>query len=789
MRNRIFKHIGIGVLILGILFLALWIRIQSIDNLPTEQFTENDAYLYYWQAQIIVDRGYLPERDMHRWLPFGRDNRQLFPLYSYTIAYTHKLLPWLPLYQIQLYLPTLCFVLGFGVFLLFFVQNYGITFTSIVGILLAILPGCIERSAAGFGDRDAWCWLFGALAVISYLWKEQMQLGTRRYVITALSGLTVFLGGFSWEGFGFFLLIILAVEHWKFCTTEAEHHLKEYLIWILMFVPWLYLISPAYRSGYGFSTHVSTLMIVSPLALLIMQGLRGLLLRYIAILQQHARKLAFVGTLLCIIIGLCYIFLQMDTFEMTAFPFRESRLMQSVGELRNPEFYYWTSRYGGIFVLGSIGLIGATLQLWKRNARPLTLSLILFVVTTFFREPLNGWIGVDKCDRLFIASVVLTGLGLAAVCLREKTENKDELIVLSMLAWFLLWCGLAREGKRYDFFTGIPLAYGTAWCLWIAPVYLIQQLKKVRIIYPHVKERRFAICITVVVLVTFLVWTPLSGHTLRVNYATTKVRPPIPGEGSILQTFEWMKATLPESTVVATDWSYGSQINVLGRVKTITDQDHFMPHWVHLYYRHVFCAQSEIEALTFLKTHGATHLMLTELSLTDHAKGYSLMGSNENADRQFQCYPLSRIETAIDAPYRIAPQQEDIPLTFVDIDRKTSKELSVSAHFNNGKKIDNIVSWNADKTMLKTVDIGNSGLVFYFSPNAKLQKAYVIPPSGWNSFAVKLFFRGEHIETFVPIYPTDKDNIAEVKVWKINYPQHIKANPKYLATEPEALHE
>ena len=429
-----------------------------------------------------------------------------------------------------------------------------------------------------------------------------------------------------------------------------------------MFVPWLYLISPAYRNGYGFSTHVSTLMIVSPLTLLIMQGLRFLLLRYVSILQQHARKLALVGTLFGIIIGFCYILLQMDTFEMTAFPFRESHLMQSVGELRNPEFYYWTNRYGGIFVLGSIGLIGATLQLWKGYGRPLTLSLFLFVVTTFFRDPLNAWIGVDKCDRLFLASVVLTGLGLAVACLREKTENKDELIVLSMLAWFLLWCGLAREGKRYDFFIGIPLTYGTAWCLWIAPIYLIQQLKKVRIIYPHVRERSFAICATCVISVAFLVWTPLSGHTIRMNYATSKVRPPIPGEGSILQMYEWMKTTLPESTVVATDWSYGSQINVLGRVKTITDQDHFMPHWVHLYYRHVFCAQSENEALTFLKTHGATHLMLTDQSVTDHAKGYSLLGSDENADRQFQCYPLSRIETAIDAPYRIAPQQqEDIP--------------------------------------------------------------------------------------------------------------------------------
>ena len=91
--------------------------------------------------------------------------------------------------------------------------------------------------------------------------------------------------------------------------------------------------------------------------------------------------------------------------------------------------------------------------------------------------------------------------------------------------------------------------------------------------------------------------------------------------------------------------------------------------------------------------------------------------------------------------------------------------------------------------MQKAIDIGNGGIVFYFSPNARLQKTYVIPPSGWNSFAVKLFFRGEHTGAFVPIYPTDKNNIAEVKMWKINYPSNIKKDNKYLATEPDEYNE
>ena len=243
MENKFFRHIYAGVLVIGIILLAFWIRIQGIER-PARQFTETDAYLYAWQAGIIAEQGHLPNRDMYRWLPEGRDNTQLLSLYAYAIAYLHKAFPWWSLYQIQVYLSPLCFAVGLGVLLLFLTRCHGIQFAAIIGILLATLPGSIERSTIGFGDRDAWCWMLGTLAVTSYLWKEQLRFGWKRYLATALAGFTVFLGGLSWEGFGFFLLIIHAAELWKFCTTETEQYLKAYLLWMLMFVPGLFLINP-----------------------------------------------------------------------------------------------------------------------------------------------------------------------------------------------------------------------------------------------------------------------------------------------------------------------------------------------------------------------------------------------------------------------------------------------------------------------------------------------------------------------------------------------------------------
>ena len=183
-------YLRVPLFIAGVLLIAFFIRIQGVSILPDQQFTESDAYLYYWYAQIISDHGHLPERDMHRWLPLGRDLKQTLNLYSYAIAYAHKTVTSvfsnISLYHVALYMPVACFCIGLGALCLFLFHTYGPLFSSTVGVLLATLPGSIERSAAGFGDRDAWCLMLGILAVISYLVSLQAQSPRRRLLWTLL---------------------------------------------------------------------------------------------------------------------------------------------------------------------------------------------------------------------------------------------------------------------------------------------------------------------------------------------------------------------------------------------------------------------------------------------------------------------------------------------------------------------------------------------------------------------------------------------------------------------------
>ena len=600
------------VLIVGILCLAAFIRLQGITNVPPGQLTGPDGYFYYWQAQLISEHGKLPERDMSRWLPLGRDLTQTLNLYGYVLAYVHKGIAWVfrnvTLYHITIYTPVVCFCIGLGVLCLFFYRTFGILFASIVGVLLATLPGAITRSTAGFGDRDSWCLMLGILTVTTYLASLQSQQPRKCLLWTLASGFAMFLGGVSWEGFGVFLSIILLVEIWRFLTSETEDRLGVYLIWTCTFVPPLYLVSPAYRSGQGFATHIAALMLVPPLVLLVIRYLRHLLTTKSPFAEKfhlHARTLTLGLTLTSITLALGYILMQSNTFADTTVPFSQNALMQNIAELESTFLIYWMTHYGSVFVLGSLGIAMTIFRFWKMRGLVFAAPLILFSGTTFYRSVLDSLLGISIANMLFCIAIAACIIGFLVLSWRRRGAVEYEFIYIAFAVWFLFWVALARDAKRYNFFVGISIAFFTTDILLFLATFYANKVKH------RVPQLLLKATILVLMLTLILFYSPVGGHANRALSTAIESRRATPGRGSLAQAFDWIKGNLPSSAVVAAHWNHGSQLNVLAGVKTIVDQDHYIPHWIDLYQQHVNFAKTEREALEFLRSHNATHLMLT----------------------------------------------------------------------------------------------------------------------------------------------------------------------------------
>ena len=590
------------------MLLAFFLRVQGVEDLPVGAFTETDGYFYYYQASLISEHGHLPVRDMHRWLPVGRDLGQTLNLYGYVLAYTHKAIAWvfpnITLYHVTLYMPVLCFCIGLGALCLYLYHTHGLMSSFTAGLILATLPGSIERSTAGFGDRDAFCLMIGILVVTTYLVSVQAQRPRIRLLWTLISGFFVFLGGLSWEGFGVFLSVIIVVELWRFLTSETEEGLGLYALWVCCFVPTLYLASPAYRNGYGFAEHLAAFVLLPPIVLLTMRAIRYLLLSKVDHLRPYARTVSFGLILTSATLVLGYVWIQQKTFADTTVPLSQNAVMTAMTELRNPHFGYWVFRYGGAFILGSIGLIVASKRYYDQTC--LLVPLALFIATTFFREPLEKHLWNASHGTFFFAiAIICTGIGFLMSAWLQKSNEPRLMTIVAFTAWFVFWVALSRDAKRYDFFIGVPLAFFTAEIIRLFSNTLTRKVKQ------NKQQRLLKTCIASLLLAGILFFPPLGAHATRAIYTATRMRKATPTT-DVTNALHWMKTTLPNTAIVAAHWGYGSQLNVLGGVKTIIDQDTYLQNWILLYNQHVHNATSENEALEYLKTHGATHIMLTK---------------------------------------------------------------------------------------------------------------------------------------------------------------------------------
>ena len=576
-----------------------------------------------------------------------------------------------------------------------------------------------------------------------------------------------------------FLSIILAVELWRFLTSEAENNLGLYLLWVLCFVPTLYVVSPAYRNGYGFAEHLFAFMLVSPTVLLGIRTLRRFLLIFLKRLQPHARTLALFLTVASVTGAVGYVLIQLGTFAETTVPLTQNSVMQSVGELKNTNSQYWQVRYGYIFVLSCIGVMMAAMHQWKNAAALLLLPLTLFILTTFFREYADNLWGTEQNNLLFFVAIAGTVMMLMLIAWRRNLHPKNELVYVAAITWFLIWTSLSRDAERYSNFSSPIIAFFAAELIQFCSVKFSETSKQ------YLPPRVVKITIAMILLAMCL-WLPYPlGYTQNILPAT-HARSSKPTDSTVAETFQWMKAKLPKTAVVAADWIHGSQLNVLGGVKTITGTDTFIQHWIHLYYRYLFCGRSETEALGFLKSHEATHLMITEVDIVRHSSIYSVIGNHSEQEAPFEIIELQKaIEEKEDI--FVFPTKSTSLFNHIQINTDPENENPVTAFAirKNGsvRKLPFVVFRHKERNTSENQESSKTGgIILHFDEHYQFQKGYYVPPIAWDNFAIRLFLRGVPSPAFQSVFVAEDTHATDVKVWKIHYPPDIRPHRKYLLT-------
>ena len=156
--------------------------------------------------------------------------------------------------------------------------------------------------------------------------------------------------------------------------------------------------------------------------------------------------------------------------------------------------------------------------------------------------------GMSVNNSLFIISIAICTLGFILLTWRRQNVPRNESVYIALIIWFLFWVALTRDARRYDFFIGIPIAFFTADLICFLADFYGNQVKK------RLPQRLLKTAITGITLMLILFWPPVGGHATRALFAATKSPGFISGESEIILTFQWMKANLPRTAVVAAHW-------------------------------------------------------------------------------------------------------------------------------------------------------------------------------------------------------------------------------------------
>ena len=494
-------------------------------------------------------------------------------------------------------------------------------------------------------------------------------------------------------------------------------------------------------------------------------------------------------------------------------PLGKSRLMESVMELKDMSLKTWLTHHSFL----PIAYIGGTILMIYRLSRKIGLEpwymiagFELLMMWSFYHQKFGMWF-----DRFYPWALLLSGLMFAVTFLRSSGKLKalkEKTVDLFWLTYFLVTLLMSRGANRYDFFFVAPASVISAELLiWLISRNYVPNKAKIGAIlfnsfalitsYLTISKgfaRYLLLGFSLSCAVGALIWlrdtrrlvSPLMsaafmwGSFTMAPMASLNISRSLQPLASVplREAMEWMRKNLPKNAVVVARWDYGSQINVLARRSTVIDEDHYLPYWIYLTYRHVFCAQSEREALEFLKTRNATHLILTKEDLKS-AQVASVLGSNENFDRAFRLIPLE-LKGSIDKKGLLSlipifpTGQSKVKIRRVDmIFRKgrffKPKELENVYLIEGNRRYPVKYTWIDGKERVN-LSPEAKGAVILFRSRTRFWRGFLTSDHGYNSLLIQLFLKKETAH-FKLIY----DNNG-IYIWRVEYPKGIAQKKEYM---------
>ncbi|MDP4012410.1 MAG: STT3 domain-containing protein [Candidatus Nanoarchaeia archaeon] len=635
------------ILLTVIIWVSAWIRTLNIPLLNGKYIPDVDSYYFLRLAKYIAEHGALFTIDTMRNYPLGVDVSKDLIALPYVVAYIHKIGSWfLGSFTIEgaaIYYPVIFFILGCIFFFLLMRKIFEVKTALLSTAFLATVPAFLYRTTAGVTDKEPLGIFLMVLTFYLYIKAVYSKTRNKRVIYGLASGLVTGLLGLTWGGVQF-VIGTMAVFHLLEIVINkfGKERYQTYLPWWLM----MFFILTQATNRYGNLSLFFTSALFGSTTLVLVLAITNSLLQSERWNFTKKIKEKYPTNILSLVIGSLSLILFSSILFGTSFITNQagavyrrltgqgfSRWLLTVAENRQTFFVEWYGQLGGklftwLFLIGAVVLFYHAFKKVERYKWQLTgffaVFLAGFTLNRYSGSSIfNGTSGLSLLT--FFGSIIMFAIVLVYYYTKAFYKDKETLKqfqevnsgYLFIIVWFLMNIIAAKLGIRFLFVLGPTSSIAVAFLL----VTAYDSSFKFKKQFLKIAVWAVLIVILYLTIVKFTIsdynmarWTGPSYHT------------------QWQQGMDWVRENTPEDSVFAHWWDYGYWVQQGGERATILDGGNFIVWWNHLMGRHVLTGHSSDEALKFLKTHDASHLLIVSDEIGKYG-AYSSIASDKNFDR------------------------------------------------------------------------------------------------------------------------------------------------------------
>lgn len=690
--------------------------------------------------------------------------------------------------------------------------------------------------------------------------KGQIYAGT--------SGVVAGLLALSWEGSGLGIALIVSWNALYLLQKRFNHsHFLTYNIWYASFMLIALLFTHAYRDWTKpyvlLAVGAPTFVWLCALIFLMLQHntpwIRRLTLNHclpkgVVSFGLGIVTFGLILTLFASVQSRSVVGISGALLDNFLSPLGRSRLTRTIPELYTLSGFRWVQQYSAVLIAAICGSVLLAYRFFAKEPVRLSLAIVGFEMT-LCGTLLSLFPAVTRwSEEIYLIAILAGGFPLILSYLLIKREvnpvpsSHDD--VLLVLLWFLISLFITRGAERYGFFLDPVLMVLCSYLLLSAFENLTENIKRCGIgllmiseiyagsraglwggfpiwglfilgvfgmfcvgyLFYSLNRRYFPFIIRAAYLgILFALVIFISSdmfHRGFVRSSVETVRRLTPRLPRLFDGFAQIGNQTPNGSIAAS-WDYGSPLNWYAKCATVVDEDHYIPYWIHRLSRHVFSALSPLEALEFLRTHNATHLMMTTQDMF-RLFLFTYTGSDASYDRLASVIPLNAMETNNSSPkIEVTDFIPNSPFMTADALELDSKRYSpgdwhiekVSITRYQASNRWHVVIYGSAKGKRfsgnpKTFRLGESvwrdekgipgSIVMLPNQTQNLFQVFYLSEKSEKLLAVRLYLFGEKIEGFTLVYDTNRDMRCEVdglRLWKIDSPPNVRAQEQYLARD------